>query len=43
MGGLERGQPHASVVNLHRIAKALGVSLSEFFAEVESVREQGAG
>ena len=36
MGGVERGQRNVGVVNLHRIAEALGMSLSELFAEVES-------
>jgi hypothetical protein len=35
MGGVERGQRNVGVVNLHRIAQALGMSLSELFAEVE--------
>ncbi len=35
MGGVERGQRNVGVVNLYRIAGALGMSLSDFFAEVE--------
>ena len=35
MGGVERGQRNVGVVNLKRIAEALGMSLSELFAEVE--------
>jgi len=33
---VERGQRNVSVVNLSRIADALGMSLSVLFAEVES-------
>ena len=33
--GSPRGQRNVGVVNLHRIAEALGMSLSELFAEVE--------
>lgn len=39
-GGVERGERNVGAVNLHRIAGALGMSLSEFFAEVEG--EEGA-
>ncbi len=39
-GGIERGQRNVSVVNLKRIAEALGMSLSELFAEVESGKGQ---
>jgi transcriptional regulator with XRE-family HTH domain len=35
MGGVERNQRNVGVVNLHRIAEALDMSLSELFAEVE--------
>ena len=34
-GGIERGERNVGAVNLHRIAGALEMSLSEFFAEVE--------
>lgn len=34
-GGVERGERNVGAVNLYRIAGALGLSLSEFFAEVE--------
>jgi hypothetical protein len=36
MGGVERGQRNVGVVNLYRIARALDMSLSELFAEVDS-------
>ncbi len=36
MGGVERGQRNVGVVNLYRIARALDMSLSELFAEVEA-------
>ena len=35
MGGVERSQRNVAVVNPHRIAEALGMSLSELFAEME--------
>jgi transcriptional regulator with XRE-family HTH domain len=35
MGGVERGQRNVGVVNLYRIARALNMSLSELFAEME--------
>jgi hypothetical protein len=35
MGGVERGQRNVGVVNLYRLARALDMSLSELFAEVE--------
>ena len=34
-GGVERSQRNVDVVNLHRIAEALGMSLSELFAEMD--------
>ncbi len=40
MGGVERGQRNVGVVNLQRIAEALGMSLSELFAEVEGTTER---
>jgi transcriptional regulator with XRE-family HTH domain len=43
MGGVERGQRNVGVVNLYRIAEALGMSLSELFAEVESSRRDNGG
>lgn len=39
MGGVERGQRNVGVVNLYRIAEALDMSLSEFFAEMEGPKE----
>ncbi len=33
VAGIERGQRNVGAVNLQRIAEALGMSLSEFFAE----------
>ena len=36
LGGVERGQRNVGVVNLHKMAEALGMSLSELFAEIES-------
>ena len=36
MGGVERGQRNVGFVNLYRIARALDMSLSELFAEVDS-------
>ncbi len=43
MGGVERGQRNVGVVNLHRIAEALGMSLSELFAEVEGKEGREGG
>jgi transcriptional regulator with XRE-family HTH domain len=40
MGGVERGQRNVGVVNLYRIARALDMSLSELFAEVENAEER---
>jgi transcriptional regulator with XRE-family HTH domain len=40
-GGVERGQRNIGAVNLYRIAGALGMSLSEFFAEVEKPDKRG--
>ena len=40
MGGVERGQRNVGVVNLHRIAEALDMSLSEFFAEMEGEEQR---
>ena len=31
IGGVERGERNISLVNIHRIARALGVSAKEFF------------
>lgn len=42
MGGVERGQRNVGVVNLHRIADALNMSLSELFAEVEGSKGQSS-
>ena len=41
MGGVERGQRNVGVLNLWRIAATLGMSLSEFFAEVEGAKSDG--
>jgi transcriptional regulator with XRE-family HTH domain len=43
MGGVERGQRNVGVVNLYRIAEALGMSLSELFAEVERKERRDGG
>jgi transcriptional regulator with XRE-family HTH domain len=43
MGGVERGQRNVGVVNLSRMAVALGISLSELFAEVESIEPKDDG
>jgi len=43
MGGVERGQRNVGAVNLHKMACALGISLSELFAKVESARESDDG
>ena len=40
-GGIERGERNVGAVNLHRIAGALGMSLSEFFSEVEARKGDG--
>lgn len=36
VGGIERGERNVAVVNLVRLAKALGVSASELLHEVDS-------
>lgn len=33
IGGIERGERNVSLINIERIAKALGISLSELFRE----------
>jgi transcriptional regulator with XRE-family HTH domain len=33
IGGVERGERNISLLNIHRIAKALGVSVCELFRE----------
>ncbi len=43
MGGVERGQRNVGVVNLYRIARALDISLSELFAEVEAGKGRDGG
>jgi len=35
VGGIERGERNAALLNLHRIASALGFSLAELFAHDE--------
>lgn len=35
MGTLERGEANVSLGNLHKISKALGITLSELFKTVE--------
>ena len=39
MGTLERGEANVSLSNLHKIAKALGITLSELFKTVEKRSE----
>ncbi len=39
-GGVERGQRNVGVVNLHRMAEVLGMSLSELFAVVEGAKQR---
>lgn len=34
IGGIERGERNVSLVNIERISKALGVSLSELFRQI---------
>ena len=41
MGTLERGEANVSLSNLHKIATALGITLSELFRTVEK-RVQGS-
>ena len=41
--GGPRGQRNVGVVNLQRIAEALGISLSELFAEVEGSERRDGG
>jgi len=43
MGGVERGQRNVGVVNLYRIAEALGMSLSELLSELFSEMEGEEG
>jgi hypothetical protein len=42
-GGVERGQRNVGVVNLYRIARALDMSLSDLFAEVEAGKGRDCG
>ena len=35
MGTLERGEANVSLVNLHKVSNALGITLSELFRTVE--------
>lgn len=39
MGTLERGEANVSLGNLHKIAKALGITLSELFKAVEKRKD----
>ena len=39
MGTLERGEANVSLSNLHKISKALGITLSELFKSVEKRAE----
>jgi transcriptional regulator with XRE-family HTH domain len=39
MGTLERGEANVSLGNLHKISKALGITLSELFKTVEKRAE----
>lgn len=41
MGTLERGEANVSLSNMHKIARALGITLSELFKTVEK-RAEGA-
>ena len=43
IGGVERGQRNVGAVNLYRIARALNMSLSELFAEVEARKGRDSG
>lgn len=43
MGGVERGQRNVGVVNIAQIAETLGMSLTEFFAEVEKPGTKDGG
>jgi len=36
VGGIERGERNVGLLNLHRIASALGLSLAELFANDEA-------
>ena len=39
MGTLERGEANVSLGNLHKISKALGITLSELFRRIEKEAE----
>ena len=39
MGTLERGEANVSLSNMHKIARALGITLSELFRTVEERAE----
>ena len=41
MGGVERGERNVSLVNIERIARALGMTLSELFEGVEHSKPRG--
>lgn len=38
IGGVERGERNISLINIHKIASAIGVSPSEFFTDAERRR-----
>ena len=40
MGTLERGEANVSLSNMHKIARALGITLSELFKSVEKRAEE---
>jgi hypothetical protein len=43
MGRIERGQRNVGVVNFYRTTRALDMSLSELFAEVEARKGRDGG
>ena len=43
VGDVERGERNVSIVNMHKLAKALGVKLSVLVAEMERSLGRGAG
>ena len=42
LGGVERGERNLSLVNIHRIAQALGITLSDLFEGVDPSRPRTA-